>query len=590
MRINKYFLSFFFISFLFSSVNFNYESKYGNGLNVDDQTQDTTAYYYFENLLDINLSYDNLYIYSQLEYSNSPIYGIDRVAIDSLANTYFIEYSNSNVTLKWGHLRTLYGYGLALNTFQDQSTDFDNRIKGVEFKYSPSEMMDLFFVSGQGVYETKTKGNLRVKDLSFDHELDLYGAQLYTEFGDLLILSSNKTTYYSPDIYDALKTSNTRMSIDLSDFWIENFSAWDSLSSLESQVDINSLNLSYSKTLGNIDIYIENIWDSYNKILRDDLVDSQSKYFSISTDINDISFVYEYKDYNRLYYMPISSNPPLVFGESTSVLMSRNQHNINFSDEIGHQLESRFDFKNISFLMNLSMGRTHQGVRNVNDISFDENNNFVYGTYEAPSFSDILGLGSVDGMDFLDEDLRAHNPFRDFYVEASGWRKNNTFYYKVGYDSHYSYDGSKNYQSYTIPTQFVVGFANQNSLTVYYETQKTKNLFDNPTFEENENGDIEQIPGYGYDRYENKYMSLSYHINKIGSISYFYDKEVKNFSNDTNKKNSWEGFEVTFEITPAMQLSIFKGSQKGGLVCANGICAVQPSFEDGVKLTLRALF
>ena len=590
MRINKYFLSFFFISFLFSSVNFNYESKYGNGLNVDDQTQDTTAYYYFENLLDINLSYDNLYIYSQLEYSNSPIYGIDRVAIDSLANTYFIEYSNSNVTLKWGHLRTLYGYGLALNTFQDQSTDFDNRIKGVEFKYSPSEMMDLFFVSGEGVYETKTKGNLRVKDLSFDHELDLYGAQLYTEFGDFLILSSNKTTYYSPDIYDALKTSNTRMSIDLSDFWIENFSAWDSLSSLESQVDINSLNLSYSKTLGNLDIYIENIWDSYNKILRDDLVDSQSKYFSISTDINDISFVYEYKDYNRLYYMPISSNPPLVFGESTSVLMSRNQHNINFSDEIGHQLESRFDFKNISFLMNLSMGRTHQGVRNVNDISSDENGNFVYGTYEAPSFSDILGLGSVDGMDFLDEDLRAHNPFRDFYVEASGWRKNNTFYYKVGYDSHYSYDGSKNYQSYTIPTQFVVGFANQNSLTVYYETQKTKNLFDNPTFEENENGDIEQIPGYGYDRYENKYMSLSYHINKIGSISYFYDKEVKNFSNDTNKKNSWEGFEVTFEITPAMQLSIFKGSQKGGLVCANGICAVQPSFEDGVKLTLRALF
>ena len=57
MRINKYFLSFFFISFLFSSINFNYESKYGNGLNVDDQTQDTTAYYYFENLLDINLDH-----------------------------------------------------------------------------------------------------------------------------------------------------------------------------------------------------------------------------------------------------------------------------------------------------------------------------------------------------------------------------------------------------------------------------------------------------------------------------------------------------------------------------------------------------
>ena len=46
--------------------NSSSDSNY-NGLNVDDQTQDTTAYYYFENLLDINLSYDNLYIYSQLK-------------------------------------------------------------------------------------------------------------------------------------------------------------------------------------------------------------------------------------------------------------------------------------------------------------------------------------------------------------------------------------------------------------------------------------------------------------------------------------------------------------------------------------------
>ena len=42
------------------SISFNYESKYGNGSNVDDFTQDTTAYYYFENLLDVNFNYDNI--------------------------------------------------------------------------------------------------------------------------------------------------------------------------------------------------------------------------------------------------------------------------------------------------------------------------------------------------------------------------------------------------------------------------------------------------------------------------------------------------------------------------------------------------
>ena len=32
--------------------------------------------------------------------------------------------------------------GLDINMFQDQSTDFDNRVKGVEFKYMPNDFMD----------------------------------------------------------------------------------------------------------------------------------------------------------------------------------------------------------------------------------------------------------------------------------------------------------------------------------------------------------------------------------------------------------------------------------------------------------------
>ena len=38
------------------------------------------------------------------------------------------------------------------------------------------------------------------------------------------------------------------------------------------------------------------------------------------------------------------------------------------------------------------------------------------------------------------------------------------------------------------------------------------------------------------------------------------------------------------------QLSLFFGSQKGGLVCANGSCVLQPDFEDGLKVTFRTSF
>ncbi|SVE62326.1 uncharacterized protein METZ01_LOCUS515180, partial [marine metagenome] len=50
-------------------MNYSYEMKYGDGMQVKPLTQDTTDYIYFENLLDINTYYgDNIYIYSQLEY------------------------------------------------------------------------------------------------------------------------------------------------------------------------------------------------------------------------------------------------------------------------------------------------------------------------------------------------------------------------------------------------------------------------------------------------------------------------------------------------------------------------------------------
>ena len=590
--INRLILLSFLLCLLQGSINFNYESKYGDGSNVDDFTQDTTSYYYFENLLDINYSYNNFYIYTQLEYSDPPIYGYNKTQVDSLLESYFIEYSNSSLVLKWGHLQSLYGYGLDINMFQDQSTDFDNRVKGLELKYSPNDIADFFFISGKGSYGTKSSGSLRENDLYFDHNLDAYGMQLYTNFGDFSISSSSKKTDYSSGIYNKIINSDSRLSIDLQDYIFNDFSIYDSLINSDSKVESKGLSISYCKTLGNFDIYFENKGNRYNKILREDEnEDGYLSYFSLSGDLSGFNLLYEYKDYNMLYYMPVISNPPLVFGETTSVLISRIQHNINFADEIGHQFELRNNINDISLLMNISIGMKHSGIRNPNAFYFDDEFNLVYETYDDVSFSDIFSFtdmarlllyGDSPKMNFLDEDLRAHKPFRDIYFEVNGWKMNNSFYYKFGYLSHYSYDNAsgKNYQSYTVPTQFVVGLKNQNSLTIYYEYQETKNLvanFDNSDYDE--------------DVYKYNYMSLSYHINDFGSISYFSDREnIQYYIDGSDKTRYWTGFELSLELSSTMQLSIFKGSQKGGLVCANGVCAVQPSFEDGIKVTFRALF
>ena len=56
------------------------------------------------------------------------------------------------------------------------------------------------------------------------------------------------------------------------------------------------------------------------------------------------------------------------------------------------------------------------------------------------------------------------------------------------------------------------------------------------------------------------------------------------------KSNEWVGTDVSYKLNSETLISLFYGSQKGGLVCANGICAEQPGFEDGYKLTFRSLF
>lgn len=568
------------------NLTFNLESKYGNGTNINDLSQQEVPYSYFENLMDINFSYDNIFLFSQLEYSNSPVYGYDKTLISDLLNTYYVEIYKPNFFVKYGHIQTLYGYGLTVNMFQDQSTDFDNRIKGLEFIYTPIDELELFILSGSGNYGIKSTGESRVNDLQFNHEVNLYGIQFYTKFGDILTSISNAKTEFKSGILNdytinqPFMSSDTRLSKDLQAYQLElGFSDFNEQANQNNYVNLNSLNISYSNTLSVFDIYYEKSINTYNKILRKSQdQEGYFDYFSLSTDLFGVNFLYEFKDYDMLYYMPILSNPPVGYMETSSILMSRNQHTIDFSDEIGHQFESRFSVKNISFVFNLSFGAKHYGIEYD---QFDPEEGFITSTYNKVDWDDIIK------MDFLNKDLVAHKPFRDIYGEFSGWNKSNTFYYKLGLGSQFSYDNisSKNYQSLIIPTQFVYKLANNNSFTIYYESQTLNNL----------SADVAWDSFFEREKYENNYFSISYNINKFGSISYFFDQEIKNFYNSMNeeissKNSDWTGFELNFLISSSTQLSIFKGSQKGGLVCANGICAIQPSFEDGVKLTFRSSF
>ncbi len=81
-------------------------------------------------------------------------------------------------------------------------------------------------------------------------------------------------------------------------------------------------------------------------------------------------------------------------------------------------------------------------------------------------------------------------------------------------------------------------------------------------------------PNIEYDYF---YFSPSFNYGGKWLITAFADIE--------NQEDPWYGIDYTYNFKNASQLSIFYGSQRGGLVCANGSCVMQPDFEDGFKLT-----
>ena len=125
----------------------------------------------------------------------------------------------------------------------------------------------------------------------------------------------------------------------------------------------------------------------------------------------------------------------------------------------------------------------------------------------------------------------------------------------------------KTIDAVTTPMQFSYKLKNSNSFTFYLEFQSKKEI---STFI---NADVKK---------DFIYFSPSYNHFGKWSLTLFFDHE--------ESKKTWKGLDYTLNIQSSSKISFFYGSQKGGLVCANGACVQQPDFEKGLKITFLKSF
>jgi len=651
--------------------NFSYELKYGNG------KDDTYGNAFFENLLDINGTLNNsTSLYSQLEFSQPPLYGADQNGLDKI----YFEYSKSDLDVTLGDLFILYGYGLGVNLSQDQALGYDNTLKGASWDYTTAGNLQLFGLIGQGNYEYA----INAATGSYMHELNNKLAVAGATYGDLTFLFAQQKSFLDLPLLMSFYTDPlTMLEEDLN----------DRIGFGDLQPDTvrtNKYEVMYSTSFGPVDVYVEKLWSRYHKILGD-RVSGSLLYTAVYANLFDWGITWDHKDYDMEYNLPSLSNPPLVFREPSSTLVGRTTHLMNYNDEIGHQFEINRSFgEAVNFLANWSFSRRHNGVAldhqyalHYTDMGenldfFWEEDSTLHRNLKIPSMQDIA-LFNLNNEDY------AFYPFREVYLEFFGdlfddnlhwivgyddlndvikyhhqqfyttdyqnfdtaalqdsisthfndywwtiWGQN--YFPEFGYDSTYADDifnsvydmtvderiTASNQQSltsaqaiietggsidrvsysferveaYTIPTNFAFNFGGGNSLTLYCEFQKKKDITTIATYYPEADSTDDSFSSQIL--YTANYTALTYRLNGKWSFSILRDWEKKKWLvggvESNHDQNTWTGYEFSWDINQGNQLSLFYGSLKGGRICANGICADQPDFADGVKLTYRAIF
>ena len=324
----KYLLYISLLNILFS-VDYNYslESKYG----------DSDVVKFSEHILDVNTTFDNgLYINTQFEYSDPPLFGNSITGM----NSGYLDYYSDNFQLIAGNIQALYGRGLSINTFQDHTIDFDNRINGIDFKYFLNDNFTLLATIGNGKFSYRQTPADQIANYSMKFDYIFINAIEYMndKLGNFHILY--------------LQNKISSLGSNFSDFEYLDYSSINSEYNIgwNKYFDLFEVYFEYSV----MDYKINDIFKFSDNLNQDSL--GHRIYFTLNTSLYDVGITYEYKDYLHPGYVAPFSSPPIGYRESTSILASRNAHSINFQDEIGHQVEINHSLNEyINFNANLSL-------------------------------------------------------------------------------------------------------------------------------------------------------------------------------------------------------------------------------------------
>ncbi len=444
----------------------------------------------------------------------------------------YVEFASDGLTIRAGNSSQLFGRGLALNLFEDRGLAYDTWMDGVKAGYEGS-----FFrataVAGRVEYwdsivVARTEVYvLKGANLEIDPFpwLTLGGSFVETEGSLPGILTPVGLKAGIPELYGSFR---------IGDF--EGFGAW---------TQKRTTLASDGTTSSGYGVYGSLSWTGSAIGL---VVDYKDYRF-------DIRDPFERYDPTRPTRMLPIQNPPTVQKEHSWTFLTRTLHQVDFNDEVGLQFEGFFKpAAQTTLTVNASLSSQH-------DYYDYQKDRFTF-TRRARkgAFLPTVDAALSPSWELLAEAEHYFNDRDLLRAAVAGRAATQAVLFSRGNDHVI--------RSMVIPASLQIGLDDHHTVIVQVEFETASDNYN-----------------VARERYQNTLVGMN--IVRLPGISLAVRSEFTNNPSDPSGRRNWFAGEVGYRLGGAHVFVLTVGQERGGQVCANGVCRYIQPFS-GVRLAMQS--
>jgi hypothetical protein len=494
---------------------------------------------YFENLTDAKISISDFQVGFRLLFDAPPEFGLDSSGLRKR----FLEFSSDDLRIRAGNSFTLYGRGLALNLFENRPLGFDNGLDGVKMEYK-TRVMKLGF----------TAGDIRYADI-----LDLTRIEYYRIRAGSIELTPYPFLSFGMNFVSG-KTPEQNLSnvLENAKFDIPEYFGRVSFKSVD-------LYVSYAekRTLVNNDPLGTHKGTAF--------------YGSLGYSEEDFGLSLEYKDYRFGETDPFArtnvrakralafQNAPTVHKEHTFTLLSRYPHVIDFSDEVGFQLDVFYTLLgHLTGNVNFAMASRH----------------YSYDPLDSSSVFAMTYTSTTRKNGWLPTTNTRYSPFWEAYIDAQYYfEEGGTDYVLVGF----------NRRSDVVTDELIFGLHRTPTMKATRTTSiPLTGLFQIGEWTLKvgiERQWVHEGANVVNDTYNNQLISVGVANSPTYAVTFRYE-----FTSDfgtIDQRRFWGALDASYKLSNANLVTLTVGGDRGGQVCANGVCRIVNPFY-GVRASITS--